>query len=130
MESDLIKTDKQMKIMLNELLEIGVSDPVVCGICVMENTLHTFKMSLPAPRIYRMVQLSTIQLSQSCDDLVLLPNIISRLAQLREISFKTATKVQLHAKNVRAGKIIHGPSVPASWISQCYISLQRNNSTA
>lgn len=118
----------------------------------MNNTLYTFKMSMPAARHYKMVQLSATQLSQTCDDLVLVPNIVSRLVQLRvwcwniayihtyafysylgclqEFSIEAANKVQAHSKNFRCGKIHYGSSVPKSWISKCFVSLQRINDTA
>ncbi|CAO0793526.1 unnamed protein product [Mucor circinelloides] len=87
-------------------------------------------MSMPAARHYKMVQLSATQLSQTCDDLVLVPNIVSRLVQLKEFSIEAGNKVQAHSKNFRCGKILYGSSVPKSWISKCFVSLQRINDTA
>lgn len=59
LENDKVKIDKEMKKMLNELLEIGIEDPLVCGILVMNDHLDMFKMHLTGPKLYIMTQLSS-----------------------------------------------------------------------
>ncbi|GAA5795434.1 hypothetical protein HPULCUR_000792 [Helicostylum pulchrum] len=52
--NDQVKIGKEMKIMLNELLKVGIEDPVVSGILVMDDLIYTFKMHFSGPKIYTM----------------------------------------------------------------------------
>lgn len=82
-ESDFIKIGKELRIMLNRLLSIGIHDAAVCGILVYNNRMSTFKMELRAPQLYTMVQLSNMPIIQSSEDLSLLPPLVSKLHQLK-----------------------------------------------
>lgn len=82
-ESDFIKVGKQMRIMLNEALEIGVADPVVCGILVVDDKLITYKMHLADAKIYVLTRLSSMQLGKNLNDLAFVPGIVSRLNQVK-----------------------------------------------
>ncbi|KAI8079484.1 hypothetical protein BDF21DRAFT_420200 [Thamnidium elegans] len=126
-ESDLVKIGKQMRIMLNELLAIGVKDPVSSGILVSRDTMYTFKMHLAGENLYVMTQLSAIQVVKTHDDLTCIPIIVSKLVQIKGISINTAEKVQSQAMKVRDGNEIVRSSIPLSWLSTRFYSLKRKN---
>ena len=75
-----------MKILLNELLRIGIEDPVISGILVMDDHLYTYKMHLSGPKIYVMTQLSSTPVTKSAGSLILIPSVVSKLVQLKVLS--------------------------------------------
>lgn len=82
-ESDTIKIGKEMRTMINRLVTIGVEDPVVCGVLVSGGCLSTYKMELRGPKLYVMARLSKLNLIRTSDDLVMLPILVSRIAQVQ-----------------------------------------------
>jgi hypothetical protein len=61
-ESDLVKTGKELQLMLNSLVKDSVKDPVVCGIVLKGYTMHIYKMNLAYSHLYRMIELSSINI--------------------------------------------------------------------
>jgi hypothetical protein len=55
-ESDLVKIGKEMRLMLNVLVCLGVPNPSVGGILVQGRQISTFKFDVVAPKLYRMVK--------------------------------------------------------------------------
>lgn len=72
-----------MKWMLKKLVREGVENPAVGGVLATGFNMYTFKMELIDPGIYRMVQLSKTSLFEDFQGLVLLPNIVANLLQLK-----------------------------------------------
>lgn len=65
-ESDQVKIGKEMASMINYLVMEGVNHPVV-GVILLEGyKMKTYKMDLQYPKIYRMIELSSMNL---CDNL-------------------------------------------------------------
>ncbi|KAI9265687.1 hypothetical protein EDC94DRAFT_583097 [Helicostylum pulchrum] len=91
-ENDFIKLGKEMKIMSNDLLKIGIKSLAVYGILVRDDKLQTFKINLIDCKVYVMTQLSLTQLVKSSDDIALVPNIVARLMQLKDLSVETVKK--------------------------------------
>lgn len=48
LESDLVKLVKEMRVLLNRLVQLGVHEPVICGIWVGKGHISTYKMDLPS----------------------------------------------------------------------------------
>lgn len=88
LENDKVKIGKEMKIMMNELFDVGIHDPVVFGILVMDDHLYTYAMHLGGPKAYISTELSSTSVTKSSGNLVLILSIISKLVQLRIISTK------------------------------------------
>lgn len=131
LESDFVKVGKSMRIMLNEILEICIEDPVVYGILIKNDKLLTFKMYMADAKIYVMSQFFSIPHAKSSDDLPLISGIVSRLEQLKVYQdrndklaryflinyfymafFIKSPSVQ--ATKTKNGKTIVGGSVPTS----------------
>lgn len=87
-ENDKVKLGKEMKIMINELFDVGIQDPVVSGILVMDDHLYFYTMHLGGPKTYILTELSSTPVTKSADNLVLIPSIVSKLVQLEVISTK------------------------------------------
>lgn len=83
LENDRVKLGKAMKKMVNELLEVGIADPLVCGLLVMNGYLDMYKMELSGPTTYIMTQLSSTPVIKSSAHIILIPTIIARLVQIR-----------------------------------------------
>lgn len=81
-KSDTVKIGQEMKWMLNRL--IWVEKPVVCGVLIIGFTMVTYKMELVEEGIYQMVQLGKTTLYSDLKGLILIPNIVSLLLQLKK----------------------------------------------
>lgn len=88
LENDKVKLGKEMKIMINELFDVGIQDPVVSGILVMDDHLYFYTMHLGGPKTYILTELLSTPVTKSADNLVLIPSIVSKLVQLEVISTK------------------------------------------
>lgn len=93
-KSDTVKIGQEMKWMLNRLIREGVEKPVVCGILIIGFSMITYKMELVEEGIYQMVQLGKTTLYCDLKGLILIPNIVSLLLQLKNISVGTASKIK------------------------------------
>ena len=87
LENDYIEIGKEMRIMLKNLLYIGVRSPVVYDILAVNDQMFIFKMYLASPKLYVMTELSREQLVKSANDLALLPTIVTRLEQVKATIF-------------------------------------------
>ncbi|KAG1527497.1 hypothetical protein G6F47_012291 [Rhizopus delemar] len=85
-ESDLVKLGKEMQIALNKLMFQGVVDPEVVA--------YLLKMDLRFNGQYRMIEISKFYISmKSVDDLMVLPSILEKLAQVKKIIQSTMKKL-------------------------------------
>jgi hypothetical protein len=95
LESDLVKTGKQMRCLYNSLVKQGVQNPLVCGILVEGFTMSTFVMDLASPGIYRLINLSHLELFKTIDQLTCLPVALLRLIQVKVGDYKRNTTTAL-----------------------------------
>ncbi|CAO3607725.1 unnamed protein product [Mucor hiemalis] len=113
-----------MKWMLNSIVRKGVEMPVVGGVLVTGFNKYTFKMELIDNAIYRMVQSSKTSLFRDPQCLVLLPNIVSNLLQLKNISLTTANNIK--DRLLKKAKDIPPECIPPlSWLRDDEISLTK-----
>lgn len=89
-ESDLVKLGKQMKMMMNQLVSIGVVEPKVCGILCEGDSLCTYVMDLAAPKLYRMICIANVKVFKNIDQISFLPEILSHLLCLHKICVEIA----------------------------------------
>ncbi|KAI9473770.1 MAG: hypothetical protein EXX96DRAFT_541437 [Benjaminiella poitrasii] len=82
-KSDLVKVGQEMRWMLNRLVREGVRNPVVGGIVISGFQVQTYKMELIDNGVYRIVELSKTLLFKNIHELILTPNILSNLLQLK-----------------------------------------------
>ncbi|EIE76307.1 hypothetical protein RO3G_01011 [Rhizopus delemar RA 99-880] len=93
-ESDTVKLGKEMKIALDNLMIKKVKNPEIVGIVVEDHTAIVFKMDLCYNGQYRMVELSKfLFFSHMTDEILLLPDILEKLAQVKRIIGETVKKV-------------------------------------
>ncbi|KAG1051327.1 hypothetical protein G6F43_006453 [Rhizopus delemar] len=93
-ESDTVKLGKEMKIALDKLMIKKVKNPEIVGIVVEDHTAIVFKMDLCYNGQYRMVELSKfLFFSHMTDEILLLPDILEKLAQVKRIIGETVKKV-------------------------------------
>ncbi|KAG2198078.1 hypothetical protein INT47_011913 [Mucor saturninus] len=79
LENDKVKIGKEMKIMMNELFDVGIHDPVVFGILIMDDHLYTYALHLGGPKAYISTEFSSTSVTKSSENLVLILSIIFKL---------------------------------------------------
>jgi hypothetical protein len=82
-ESDFVKTGNELQLMTNSPIKDGAKDPVVCGIVLKGYTMHTYKMDLAYSHLYRMIELSSINISNNLQGAVSLPAILRNMLQVK-----------------------------------------------
>lgn len=124
-ESDLVKLAKQMKVILNKLIINGVTKPKICGVRCEGENVHTYVMDLPSPKLYRIINTSKIKLFKDLNQISLLPNAITQLLCLKEISTETAAKIE--TASTYSYKHLKRPvsNPPVSWLSSENVFLSR-----
>ena len=85
-ESDFVKLEKEMRLMINQLIQCGVVDPVVCGIQAHKGYITTYKMELKNSKTYVMVELSSILFAGGSNAIHQIPLLASSLYQLKVIT--------------------------------------------
>ncbi|KAF7721466.1 hypothetical protein EC973_004645 [Apophysomyces ossiformis] len=82
-ESDLVKIGKEMAWMLNALINKGVENPVVAGILLESYKMKSFKMDLKYPKVYRMIELSSVNLFDNLQGVSSFPSIFRSILQVK-----------------------------------------------
>ncbi|KAL0582539.1 hypothetical protein ABG067_007570, partial [Albugo candida] len=72
-----------MKVILNQILEIGVTDPVVRCALVKGDKITTSEMHLADANTYVVTEICSVHLPKGPDDLTLIPTVVCRLEQLK-----------------------------------------------
>ena len=81
--SDLVKLGQEMRWMLNRLVTEGVHWPVVGGILIRGFNMTIYKMQVTNPGTYAMVELSSISLFKTMNELTSVPVIVANMIQLK-----------------------------------------------
>ncbi|CAO3601303.1 unnamed protein product [Absidia cylindrospora] len=93
---DLVKLEKEMKRMVDRLVDAGVHDVAVCGGMLIKGfRCETFTMDLKLDGIYRMTQVAHFYLLCDASDFLLATHVIETLLQVKRIILNT---VALNAK--------------------------------
>ncbi|OBZ86944.1 hypothetical protein A0J61_04995, partial [Choanephora cucurbitarum] len=113
---DKAKLANMMKIMLDRLVLLGVSAPVVCGLIDDGQYTATYKMVIQDDGCYAFVQLASFRGIRCMSDLVMIPTIMSFYDQLKAIILDTKSKIEIAMlKEVLPGPLVL-PVVPCSWL--------------
>ncbi|OAD04261.1 hypothetical protein MUCCIDRAFT_183364 [Mucor lusitanicus CBS 277.49] len=126
-ESDLIKLGKQLKLMYNDLVAKGTPHPTVGGLLCQGENACTFIMDLPSPQVYRMTKLSQITLCRKVTESSLLPVLVSKLIQIKNVALENLKKAE--DSILRASNTMTRPpsNPPSSWLSSSSCQLSRLN---
>ncbi|KAG1391981.1 hypothetical protein G6F60_012285 [Rhizopus arrhizus] len=108
LETDLVKTGKEMRTMVNGLVRIGVDNPSAGAILIQGRVINTFKMDIVAP-----------------NNLSILPTIVSRFLQIKEISLETARKMQALDRERAAQMKPSSLSPQYAWLSKSNLILRK-----
>ncbi|KAG2208188.1 hypothetical protein INT45_006294 [Circinella minor] len=84
-ESDLVPLGKQLKIMIDKFVLHGVADLVAVGMLVQGVEVKLCKMILAGPGCYLMLEIQTIHLLHTPYDLPLIPSLLERFDQAKEM---------------------------------------------
>ena len=68
----------------------GVLSPVVCGLKFDGLFMETFALDMPAPKVYRVVKLASIDIYRDLSQFNLIPSIVSHMVRVRNIAVKVA----------------------------------------
>ncbi|KAI9480964.1 MAG: hypothetical protein EXX96DRAFT_564878 [Benjaminiella poitrasii] len=79
-----------MKLVLYQLIYLGVVQPIACGILIEGSKCGTFIMDLPYNGVYRMIKLSKADLCLSFRQLPLFPYFFEDIMRLRALTLKVA----------------------------------------
>ncbi|CAO3656714.1 unnamed protein product [Mucor fragilis] len=116
-ESDCVKLCRQMKQCFNDLVLAGVPSPIVCGLKFDGFFMETFVLDMPAPKIYRVAKLASVDIYRDLSQFSLIPSVVSHLVQVKNIAVKVAQDTEetilADHRHLRHPK----PSLPSSWIS-------------
>ncbi|KAI8641965.1 hypothetical protein BD408DRAFT_345156 [Parasitella parasitica] len=126
-ESDLVKLGRQMRSTYNDLVNNRLGNPIVCGIRSEGTRLTTYCMDMPSPNMYRMTKLSEISLHENIEQYILLPKIIIKLLQLKNIAVETVSEAE--SSILFAAKTTHRrlATPPLSWLSYDSHTLSRKS---
>lgn len=89
LESDFVKLGKEMKDMVDALLDYGVQDPLVGGILVKGYSVTTYTLRLVSDGVYWMVLRGSFELLRSPGDIPNIPKIVEHFIQLRTLVYPT-----------------------------------------
>lgn len=101
-QSDFIKMGKEMKCMLDCLINAGVDAPVTCGLLVEGFKCTTYSMQLKADGVYLMVEHGQSHLLQTPLCIPNVPGIVEHLLQLKSLLSSTLDAIDtLHTHTAR-----------------------------
>lgn len=98
-QSDLVKLGKEMKRMIDYLVDASIENISVCGILVEGVKCFTYMMDLEYDGVYRMVQLGQFNLVRDVSDILLIPKAIEYLLQTKSIILETLNSIDKRYKN-------------------------------
>lgn len=117
LELDLVKIGIEMRTMLNDLVRLGVSNPLVGGILIQGRHITTFQFDIIAPKVYRMVKLCDLAMFETLCQTAYLLVIVSRVMQVKQIGMDTAEKVKVLMNERSTRMKIIKPSLDQPWLS-------------
>jgi hypothetical protein len=98
LESDLVKVGKEMKDMIDALVDLGIETPTVAGALLEDFTMTTYTMQLVCEGVYIMLERNKVYLLRSSGDLSITPGITESLMQLANLIKSTIHDV--HDKSI------------------------------
>ncbi|GAA5800827.1 hypothetical protein HPULCUR_006266 [Helicostylum pulchrum] len=94
LENDMIKLGKEMKLAVDKLITHKVDSPEIIGLLIRGLNVTVMKMDLQYNGQYRLIEISTFFLVRdTIDDIMLIPSIIQKLDQVRQIIQDTMEKI-------------------------------------
>ncbi|KAI7854485.1 hypothetical protein BDC45DRAFT_535497 [Circinella umbellata] len=116
---------KEMKWKIDDLIKLGIENPVVCGILVQGFAMTTYKMNLLYPKIYRIIELKSITLPKSLHEVTSLPPALKAMLQIKTVIRKTVLKAKKRALQKSNGEV--SKTIPAAlYLSYSNYTLQRS----
>ena len=76
-ESDLVKLGRMMRTMLNDLILIGIKDPIVGGVLVEGFNLGPFIIKIQYKSVYELVELTRTPAFHNIKTLTLVPLLVA-----------------------------------------------------
>lgn len=116
--------------MINSLVSVGVDNPSVSAILIQGRAIITFKMDIVATKCYRLTALAAMTMFDSLSDISILPTIVSRLVQIKDISLETARKVQVLDNERAAHMMSPSLSLQTTWLSKSSFVLRKATPTS
>lgn len=94
LENDLVKLGKEMHTALNKLMKKRVRNPEVVGLLIEDTKAIAYKMTLKYEGLYQMIEISQFNFARdNTDDILLIPAIIEKLSQIKEIILATISNL-------------------------------------
>ncbi|KAI8139785.1 hypothetical protein BJV82DRAFT_626136 [Fennellomyces sp. T-0311] len=110
LQSDFVKLGKEMKDIIDALIDFGVEAPCACGILVEGFAVKTYSMQLKCEGVYVMLHHESVRLLETPEDVHSLPAIVECFVQLKNIVQPTIKRIDEIALSSEPS---HG--APASW---------------
>ncbi|KAI9278494.1 hypothetical protein BDA99DRAFT_8377 [Phascolomyces articulosus] len=103
--NDTVKLGYEMKLIMDVLIEVGVANPIVCGLIVKDAQCEGYIMDLKYEATYRLTRICQFKLPKSFQDLPLFVPAVEAMLQLRTFIESTALsmseKQENKAKNLK-----------------------------
>ncbi|GAA5802401.1 hypothetical protein HPULCUR_007866 [Helicostylum pulchrum] len=94
LENDMVKLGKEMKLAVDKLITYKVDSPEITGLLIRGLNVTVMKMNLQYNGQYRLIEISTFFLVRdTIDDIMLIPSIVQKLDQVRQIVQDTMENV-------------------------------------
>ncbi|RCH85782.1 hypothetical protein CU097_008094 [Rhizopus azygosporus] len=94
LENDLVKLEKEMHTALNKLVKKRVRNPEVVELLIEDTKTIVYKMTLKYEGLYQMIEISQFNFTRdNTDDILLIPAIIRKLSQIKEIVLATISNL-------------------------------------
>ncbi|KAI8142123.1 hypothetical protein BJV82DRAFT_669796 [Fennellomyces sp. T-0311] len=100
---DLEKLGRELKVMLDALVNAHIPDPIICGIHVEELTVRTYKMELTHNGIYQLLELQNVDIITKHSQLGQLPVVFEAIWQTKNIVVPTAQSIKSRILQKMAG---------------------------
>ncbi|KAI8334525.1 hypothetical protein EDC96DRAFT_15671 [Choanephora cucurbitarum] len=113
-----------MKLVLHQLIHLGVVRPIACGILIQKSKCETFAMDLAYDGVYRFVKLSKSDLCLSFRQLPLFPSFFEDMMRLRAFTLKVAQAVKACYINRHLGRETQDKT-PLSWLRNSTTKVER-----
>ena len=93
LESDFVKVGKELKDIIDDLVELGVDDPCAAGILIEGLKMTTYTMRLVSEGAYILLEHGQVSFLHSPQDVHCVPQIIEHLEQLSALLGPTRRKI-------------------------------------
>ncbi|KAG1050497.1 hypothetical protein G6F43_007233 [Rhizopus delemar] len=118
---DFVKLAKEMMLMINQLIRLGLESPIVCGLWIDGYYCISLKMDLRANGIYRLVEVDKFELPKSTDDLTKVRTITQKLLKIKMLIDKVIADIERNIKKRKSYSSSLSPSLPnpnVQWVRE------------